>query len=219
MSNSLTWDLIFIVATVFIIGTAAWKGVFRICAGLISTVGAAIAAMKLTPKVEGLLAQALRPVVNSAVEKAAEGLGFTELLTEETTSANMIELRDLLTELNIGDPVSWARQAADAGTEFQRSAAEAMAATISPIIAFIVLFIVVKLVIRGIIELCSLDIPLLSSLNGWMGAACGAVGAAAFILLVCHGIYTYAPMEGGFLSQTALFGSVYGKFAAAILGV
>lgn len=219
MSNSLIWDLIFLTITVFIIGTAAWKGVFRICAGLISTVGAAIAAMKITPKVEGFLAQALRPVMNSAVEKAAENLGFTEMLSEEITSSNMMALKELLIDLNIGDPVAWARQAADAGAEMQKSAASALASTISPIIAFIVIFLVVKLVIRAIIELCSLDIPLLSALNGWMGAACGAVGTAAFVLLVCHGIYTYAPEVGGFLSKTALFGSVYGKFAAAILGV
>lgn len=198
------WDVIFSLIFVACVTVSYRRGAFRALSGIFGTIGGVILGNLYQDDLAPFLEPLLRPVVQALAQKAdlsrVTGLREGSLLSDLVTQSSA--LTDKMGELYQG---------------LMEALAQALTASLAPIVAFLLIFAVTKLFLQLLCALLDWDIPLLSGLNRMAGGLFGMVAGCVTILGLYWAVMRFAPTENlGLLSRPCLLQSFTGGFLSRL---
>ena len=198
------WDVIFTLVLVVCVTVSYRRGAFRALSGIAGTVGGVILGNLYQDDLAPHLEPLLRPVMQWMAQKAdlshVTGLQEGSVLSDLVAQSSV--LTDKMSELYHG---------------LMEALAQALTASLAPIVAFLLIFAVTKLFLQLLCALLDWDIPIISGLNRMAGGLLGAVAGCVTVVALCWAVMRFAPAENlGLLSQPCLLESFTGGFLAPL---
>lgn len=198
------WDVIFALIFVVCVTVSYRRGAFRALSGILGTIGGVILGNLYQDDLAPFLEPLLRPVVQALARKA--DLSHVTGLQEGSLLSDLVSQSSALTD-KMGELYQ----------SLMEALAQALTASLAPIVAFLLIFAVTKLFLQLLCALLDWDIPILSGLNRMAGGLLGALAGCVTILGLYWAVMRFAPAEDlGLLSQPCLLDSVTGGFLAGL---
>jgi Colicin V production protein. len=203
--EGLVYDVIFIVIFLVCVIIAANRGAFRAVAGIAGTVAGVILGSMFQGVVSPAIAGWLHPLTMKVVG-------------DNTVSSLAVSIRNLGMPAELQPFLDAAQNALASAEETARTAlaekfADFVCGRIAPLLSFLLIFFLTKLAISLVCSILSLDIPVLSTLNEWLGALIGAGSGLLILLALSWGIWRFSPdLNIPVLSRAALQSSLIGGF-------
>lgn len=203
--EGLVYDVIFLVIFLVCIIIAANRGAFRAVAGIAGTVAGVI--------LGSMFQGALSPIISDWLHPLT-----MKIVGSHTVSSLAASIRNLGMPAELQPFLDAAKNSISSAAEAARSAlAEKFAGFIcdktAPLLSFLLIFFLTKLAVSLVCSILSLDIPVLSTLNEWLGALIGAGSGLLILLALSWGIWRFAPdLNIPVLSRDALQSSLIGGF-------
>ena len=203
--EGLVYDAVYIVIFLCCVIFAANRGAFKAVAGIAGTVLGAVCGSMFNGPMAAWLSGLMQPLA-------------MKLVGSDTVASLASRIQKLGMPEELQGLLDQALSAAGGAEEAARAAlAERVALFLSekvaPLLAFLLIFLVVKLAVSLVCSLLSLDIPILSTLNEWVGALIGAASGLIILLVLTWAVWRFAPDLGlPVLSREALQGSRIGGF-------
>lgn len=198
------WDVIFALVLILCVTVSYHRGAFRALSGIAGTIGGVILGNLYQDDLAPYLEPLLRPAMQSLAQKA--DLSQVSGLQEGSVLSDLVAQSSVLT-----DKVGQLYQG------LMAALAQALTASLAPIVAFLLIFLLTKLALLLVCALLDWDIPILSGLNRMAGGLLGAVAGCITIVVLCWAVMRFAPAENlGLLSQPCLLESFTGGLLAPL---